>query len=114
MSLEHLHMMVIHCTCEGTYTLDPKAIATRRTRDVACVTSLASRAASEAGILSGGCLSDSAMEHLGKNQKKKMKLWKVRMRESRVSKQEGEREEGGRMEGGIKKGREPTLGQTYF
>ena len=43
--------------------------------------SLASRAASEAGMLSDGCLSDSAMEHSGKNRKKKKKLWKVRMRE---------------------------------
>ena len=39
--------------------------------------SLASRAASEAGVLSDGCLSDSAMEHEGKTGKKKKKPWKV-------------------------------------
>ena len=39
--------------------------------------SLASRAASEAGVLSDGCLSDSAMEQNGKAGKKKKKPWKV-------------------------------------
>ena len=44
--------------------------------------SLASRAASEAGMLSDGCLSDSAMDQPnGKGRKKKKKLWKVRRRE---------------------------------
>ena len=39
--------------------------------------SLASRAASEAGVLSDGCLSDSAMDNEGKRGKKKKKPWKV-------------------------------------
>ena len=47
--------------------------------------SLASRAASDAGVLSDGCLSDSAMDssHEGKEGKKKKK-WKVSGREVRV------------------------------
>ena len=40
--------------------------------------SLASRAVSEAGVLSDGCLSDSAMEQEGKAGKKKKKPWKVK------------------------------------
>ena len=39
--------------------------------------SIASRAASEAGVLSDGCLSDSAMDSNNKGKKKK-KPWKVR------------------------------------
>ena len=53
--------------------------------------SLASRAASEAGMLSDGCLSDSAMDQPNeKGRKKKKKLWKVR--------EEGEKEKRGKKE----------------
>ena len=48
--------------------------------------SLASRAASEAGVLSDGCLSDSAMEHEGKTGKKKKKPWKVSVYSMVISK----------------------------
>ena len=69
--------------------------------------SLASRAASEAGMLSDGCLSDSAMDQPnGKGRKKKKKLWKVREegggKGGRKRKGEGEGE--GKMEGRARKG----------
>ena len=68
--------------------------------------SLASRAASEAGMLSDGCLSDSAMDQPnGKGRKKKKKLWKVREegggggRRNRKGKREGRARKGGRERG---------------
>lgn len=64
-SLEQKDREIKHLTDEKTSWLDLEG------------RSLASRAVSEAGVLSDGCLSDSAMDEGGKAGKKKKKPWKV-------------------------------------